>query len=280
MGQKIFVNYRRDDDPAFAARVRDGLAAQFGPSNVFMDVDNLVAGQRFDVELARALDDCDVLVAIIGKRWLELLTAKCSSGERDYVCEEIASALKRGTVVIPVRVGRDGQMLPMPQADQLPEDIRQLIHHQKQDISHEVFGRDISALRDAINKLRQLRGVSRPPGRARHRLGIAAPLLWLFAVGIAAAIEMNQDPLSYQWLTDSVIRKTGEPLSVLNSNAFRHLVPAHRVINWRQITLVAVLPAMTFGFIWFVIAKKSAENCVRNVIFSLTKRKARRRADN
>lgn len=51
MAGKIFVNYRRDDVRDVAARVRDRLAQTFGGANVFMDVDNLMAGQRFDREL-------------------------------------------------------------------------------------------------------------------------------------------------------------------------------------------------------------------------------------
>ena len=46
MSGKIFINYRRDDERAVAARIRDRLAGVFGSSNVFMDVDNLMAGQR------------------------------------------------------------------------------------------------------------------------------------------------------------------------------------------------------------------------------------------
>ena len=60
MPGKIFVNYRRDDVPGDARGVRDGMAAKFGKANVFMDVDNLLVGQRFDVELAKALDACDI----------------------------------------------------------------------------------------------------------------------------------------------------------------------------------------------------------------------------
>ncbi len=67
---KIFISYRRDDNPAAAARVRDGLAQKFGKSNLFMDVDNLIAGLRFDEELARALTACDVC------------TVMCRSGAR------------------------------------------------------------------------------------------------------------------------------------------------------------------------------------------------------
>jgi hypothetical protein len=34
-------------------------------SNPFMDVDDLLPGQRFDRQLAKALDACDVLIADI-----------------------------------------------------------------------------------------------------------------------------------------------------------------------------------------------------------------------
>src|SRR5215467_3636479 len=64
MAGKIFISYRREDDPAAAARVRDALASKFGKANLFMDVDSLIAGQRFDDELRKALAVCDVLIAI------------------------------------------------------------------------------------------------------------------------------------------------------------------------------------------------------------------------
>ena len=113
MSGKIFVSYRRDDDPNGAARVRDALAAKFGKSSIFMDVDNLLAGLRFDDELTKALASCDVFIAIIGTRWLDLLKAKAASGERDFVCEEISGALKRKIAVM-------GEMLELgPWAEEL-----------------------------------------------------------------------------------------------------------------------------------------------------------------
>jgi formylglycine-generating enzyme required for sulfatase activity len=166
MAGKIFINYRRDDDPAAAARVRDGLAATFGKANLFMDVDNLLAGQRFDWELAKALSDCDVLVAIIGSRWIELLqTKRKSDDERDYGREEIAEALKRDVVVIPVRVGREGRMSPLPRSVDLPPDIRDLVHYQKHDVSHEHFGQNIQSLVTAIRSVRKSKQSGTPWGR-------------------------------------------------------------------------------------------------------------------
>src|SRR5262245_36662609 len=127
MPGKIFVNYRRDDDRSTAARIRDRLAATFGAANVFMDVDNLIAGQRFDKELEKALAETDVFLAVIGPRWLELLAERQRGGERDYVREEIAGALQRGILVIPVLIERT----PLPRADALPENILDLVLHQK-----------------------------------------------------------------------------------------------------------------------------------------------------
>ena len=117
MTGKIFINYRRDDVPGDARGIRDGLVAKFGKSAVFMDVDNLLAGQRFDKELAKALDQCSVLIAVIGPRWMDLLRSRVEGSDRDYVREEIAAALKRDIPVIPVRAGREGSMPPLPRSE-------------------------------------------------------------------------------------------------------------------------------------------------------------------
>jgi hypothetical protein len=78
-------------------------------------------------ELEKALTATDVFLAVIGPRWLELLAERESDGQRDYVREEIAGALQRAVVVIPVLIERT----PLPRADELPDDIRGLVRHQK-----------------------------------------------------------------------------------------------------------------------------------------------------
>ena len=157
MPGKIFISYRRDDVAGDARGLRDGLAARFGQRNVFMDIDNLLPGQRFDRKLAEALSACNVLIAVIGPRWLELLGAKTARGEPDYVRAEIGEALRRGIVVIPVRVGLDGRMPELPRREDLPADIRNLVLHQKHDVVHEHFGRDLAALAKAIVAVRRER---------------------------------------------------------------------------------------------------------------------------
>ena len=178
MPGKIFISYRRDDAADAAARLADGLAARFGRANVFMDVDNLLPGQRFDKKLAEALDACDVLIAVVGPRWRDLLRAKerleAETGEPDYVREEIGEALRRGIVVIPVRVGREGQMPPLPRRDELPADIADLVLHQKHDLAHERFGRDIAELAEAIVAARNAQQRPRPPVPWRWVAGAGA----------------------------------------------------------------------------------------------------------
>jgi hypothetical protein len=197
MPGKVFISYRRDDDPNGAARIRDALTAKFGQSSVFMDVDDLLAGLRFDHELAKALATCDVFLAIIGPRWTELLNAKTSSGDRDYVREEIAEAIRRKIVVIPVRVGREGQLPPLPRANELPHEIRDLVHYQKHDVAYEHFGRDGSALVNAITAVR--RHVRPEPARAVPRV----PWGWIGAttacVLLIGWIGVHQAGMPVRW---------------------------------------------------------------------------------
>ena len=193
MAGKVFISYRRDDDPSAAARVRDALAARFGKSSLFMDVDSLSAGQRFEAELANALTACDVFIAIIGPRWMDLLRSKSQmSGLRDFVRDEIALALRRKIMVVPVRVGRENNLPPLPRAKDLPSDIRDLVNYQKHDVVHENFARDIAELAEAITRVRR--------SRRRNR-----PFPWAWACACAAAsIVLSLAALVYVLPTNPV----------------------------------------------------------------------------
>jgi hypothetical protein len=188
---KIFINCRRDDERVFAARVRDRLAGVFGNTNVFMDVDNLMAGQRFDKELEKALAETDIFIAVIGPQWMQLFTQRQAVGERDYVREEIVGALKSGIVVISALIERTA----LPRADDLPEDIRALVLHQKHDVTHEHFWRDIAGLIEAIRfarKAAQNPNMFIPlPGNARLRQQCLTPNSW-FAPLVAFVATIQQ----------------------------------------------------------------------------------------
>jgi len=186
---KIFVSYRRDDAPGDARGIYERLGRSFGEGKVFMDVDQLLAGQRFDRELDRALAECDVLIAVIGSRWMDLLSECTQHGKRDYVRDEIAAALQRDIIVIPVMMGREANMPPLPRAQDLPENIRDLVLYQKHNIAHESFGRDAAHLIAALQSLlRKRRG-------PRHWRALAvAGLCGLAVTGVLLAYSTGIAP--------------------------------------------------------------------------------------
>jgi hypothetical protein len=47
MPGKIFINYRRGDDPGTTGRLFDRLQDDFDPEQLFLDVDNIAPGFDF-----------------------------------------------------------------------------------------------------------------------------------------------------------------------------------------------------------------------------------------
>jgi len=137
MADKIFISYRRDQNAANALSIGQYLEHEFGRKNVFIDVD-MYAGAKFPTVLEERLRACKVLLALIGRRWLEAVDDK---GERridnsdDWVRLEISRALERGITVTPVRV--DGAELPKKAL--LPADIQGLLDHQATTVTNSGF---------------------------------------------------------------------------------------------------------------------------------------------
>jgi hypothetical protein len=71
MSGKIFINYRREDDPGYTGWLRQLLREAFSADQLFMDVDSIPLGLDFVRVLEEEVDKCDVVLAIIGPRWLE-----------------------------------------------------------------------------------------------------------------------------------------------------------------------------------------------------------------
>ncbi|MEQ1717347.1 MAG: TIR domain-containing protein [Hyphomicrobium sp.] len=148
MSGKIFLNYRRGDDAGTVGRLFDRLEQAFGEDAVFMDVAGQIKAGDDYVEVLRAqVDQCGVLLAAIGPRWLTIVD---ENGRRrledpdDWVRVEIASALKAGIVkrVIPVLVP-GGEM---PRAEDLPEDLKSFARKQAVRVSLEQFKSDAQGL--------------------------------------------------------------------------------------------------------------------------------------
>ena len=66
----VFVSYRRRDSRASTGRIADRLRSHFGDSAIFQDIQSIGLGVDFRAALNERLDQCDVLLAIIGDEWL------------------------------------------------------------------------------------------------------------------------------------------------------------------------------------------------------------------
>jgi formylglycine-generating enzyme required for sulfatase activity len=126
---RIFVSYRRDDSAFAAHSIYEKLKEQFGEESITFD-ENFSAGIDFANKIDESVSKCDLLLAIIGDRWLDMRYADGPrQGQRrlndpnDWVHLEIASALKRDILVIPVLVGK----VSMPGISPgLPTDLAEL----------------------------------------------------------------------------------------------------------------------------------------------------------
>jgi WD40 repeat protein len=142
---KIVISYRHKDTTAIAGHICDKLRAHYGNESVFMDVSSIRSGVDFRRQIARALHSCDLVVAIIGRKWLGGVSKGSSriKDEHDFIRIEIETALNSEVPIIPVLV--DGASMPKP-AD-LPDSLEQLSYrHASRVEAGRNFHRDMDAL--------------------------------------------------------------------------------------------------------------------------------------
>jgi hypothetical protein len=142
---KIYLSYRRMDAAAYAGRLFDHLSRHFGPDSVFIDIGGITRGEDFALAIESALNACDVVLVVIGKNW-----ASCTDqdGHRrlddpnDWVRIEVAAALRRNILVVPVLV--DGARLPDPTS--LPEELRPLCRRHACELTDPRWAFDVGEL--------------------------------------------------------------------------------------------------------------------------------------
>ena len=197
MPNKIFISYRRQDSAANALGISQYLEHEFGRKNVFIDVD-MRAGTKFPVLLEQRLAECKVMLVLVGPEWLD---ARDEDGHRrlddpdDWVRLEIAHALKRDIVVIPVRI--NGAALPAKAA--LPEDIRGLLDHQAVSVTVAGFRNEMAGL------ARDIRSIS----KSRHWGRVGA-----IAIGACLTLGMlalYQVPRAFEHIRPGVFSQIFEP---------------------------------------------------------------------
>ena len=148
---RVFISYRRDDSGFPAGWLYDRLRAHLGSEQVFKDVDSIDPGDDFFRVIEDAVGSCQVLLALIGDRWLDITD---ETGKRrlddpdDFVRLEIQAALHRDVRLVPILVGR----APMPRSHQLPDSLRGLVRRQAIKLSPDRFESDLARLVRVIDK--------------------------------------------------------------------------------------------------------------------------------
>jgi hypothetical protein len=157
---RVFLSYRRDDAPDAADRLYSSLAKRFGERNVFIDVDTIDIGAPF----AKVVDDwiarSDVLLALIGRRWINAVDPDGNrrlADPKDYVRREIEAALELEIRVVPVLI----HGATLPDQHELPASLTPLLERQAVEVTRAYWELDVERLGNAIDRIALL-----PPGAA------------------------------------------------------------------------------------------------------------------
>lgn len=153
---RIFVSYRREDTADAADHLFADLSTRID-WEVFMDIDSIDPGVDYSTVIEESVASCDVLLALIGKRWLAAADEK---GRRrledpeDWVRMEIQAALDRDVRVIPILL----QEAEMPSRDQLPTPLEGLPKRQAHEIDRTHWPDDVGRLEKALEKIHATKG--------------------------------------------------------------------------------------------------------------------------
>jgi hypothetical protein len=158
--KRIFISYRRSDSAGYAGRLYDYLKNYFGSGRIFFDVDTIQAGVNFEQKINTELDNSDAVLVLIGNQWLD---CKGKAGNRrlddphDYVRLEVATALGKNIVVIPILL----QGTQMPSGNVLPDTLYDLSRRNAIRLNDDHWNSDCNllagVLKNALNISRSLK---------------------------------------------------------------------------------------------------------------------------
>ena len=160
---RVFISYRRDDSAGHAGRLFDRIRQHFDDDSILMDIETIKPGEDFVKSVSEAAGSSDVVIVLIGRRWL---TVTDDAGRRrlddpgDIVRLEVRTALKHKNVrVIPALV--DGAA--MPDREDLPDDLETLARLNAFEISDSRFDHDVHRLIESLRNAMDASKLSTPP---------------------------------------------------------------------------------------------------------------------
>jgi hypothetical protein len=148
----IFISYRREDAAAYAGWLFHTLKSHFGEDQLFRDIDNIAPGDRFPAVIEEAVASCNVMIALIGERWLAVTDDDRRprlQNPTDYVRRELIAGLRREELlVIPVLLDRAA----MPEPDSLPAPLQALAERNALKLESADWDADVARLIKAIER--------------------------------------------------------------------------------------------------------------------------------
>jgi hypothetical protein len=186
---RVFVSYRWSDSPSAARQLADALKGRFGEENVFFDTKDLRLGGAWRRDIERRIADADIVVAVIGPRWMDIADERGRRRvlwpeEEDVLRTEVETALRDRRLLVPVLV--DDAV--MPSRDRLPRPLKPLAGLEAATLRHGSWTQDVEALLAALpQRLAELaRADPEPAVQAPAWAGAPAAALHAVAPGGAS----------------------------------------------------------------------------------------------
>ncbi|MGH3912640.1 MAG: toll/interleukin-1 receptor domain-containing protein [Pseudonocardiaceae bacterium] len=148
----IFINYRTGDEEGSATAIDQELSRRFGSDQVFRASKSIALGEDYLHQLPAAVRRSEVLLAVIGSRWLtarDQRGRKCLDNENDWIRKEILEAFEHSVRVVPVLIGGAPRLDP----SDLPPELAKLTNCQYHRLDHRSSEADLRALGDKLVRL-------------------------------------------------------------------------------------------------------------------------------
>jgi hypothetical protein len=199
---RAFISYRRQDDYvlgtpanpdfAFLHTLKTALSLN-GFEEVFVDTDprtGIDVGDDFEARIYQAIVDCDLFLAVIGKKWTKILEQKTRSRDRDSVVYEIRAAIREEKEFVPLLI--DGAQ--MPHLNKLVKDIKKLYFQNGLGLDSGSSANVIAAkLRDPLSKIVRARTLTSRWTWAYVAVGVVAYYLCAINPHIFGVWEFRRD---------------------------------------------------------------------------------------
>ena len=181
----IVISYRRGESAGQARALTEALERRYGEHSVFIDVDDLAAGEDFEQRLVQVLRAAKAVLVLIGPGWRGERSQPPGVDARlweddDPVRREVATALAADVPVLPVLL----DATPMPKAELLPPDLQGLPRRHALVLDHRRYEDDLQRLHAALDALPGLRPALQRRSRRRLVGALGATLIMAAAAGL------------------------------------------------------------------------------------------------